>query len=160
MNAIESLPAVVDLLPHRGEMLLLDRVLVVDEPGVTVLAHAGGQTWYADTSNTMPAWIGIELMAQAIAAHVGWRKAQRGLLPQRGVLLGTRAYHCDTHFFEGELEIDANLSFIDESGLGAYRCAIRMGGAVVATANLKVFEPEDFEQFLNAQIFNASMGVS
>ena len=110
MNAIESLPAVVDLLPHRGEMLLLDRVLVVDEPGVTVLAHAGGQTWYADTSNTMHAWIGIELMAQAIAAHVGWRKAQRGLLPQRGVLLGTRAYHCDTHFFEGELEIDASAS--------------------------------------------------
>jgi predicted hotdog family 3-hydroxylacyl-ACP dehydratase len=74
--------------------------------------------------------------------------------------LGTRAYPCATHFFEGELEIDANLSFIDESGLGAYRCAIRMGGAVVATANLKVFEPEDFEQFLNAQIFNASMGAS
>lgn len=152
MNAMVSLPAIVDLLPHRGEMLLLDRLMSVDEQGVTVLAHAGGQSWYADLSNTMPAWIGIELMAQAIAVHVGWRKAQRGLLPQRGVLLGTRSYQCDVAVFEGELEIEASLSFIDESGLGAYRCHIRTGGCLVASSNLKVYEPEDFELFFNSQV--------
>lgn len=152
MNAIASLPAIVDLLPHRGEMLLLDRLMSVNEQGVTVLAHAGVQNWYSDLPNTMPAWIGIELMAQAIAVHVGWRKAQRGLLPQKGVLLGTRSYQCDTAIFEGELEITASLSFIDESGLGAYRCHIFMGGCLVATSNLKVYEPEDFEQFLNSQV--------
>lgn len=152
MTSVSILPAVADLIPHRGSMLLLDRLIAANEHGATALARADCQSWYADAPRTMPAWIGIELMAQTIAAHVGWSKSKSGLAPKQGVLLGTRAYRCDESLFSGELEIEAQLSFMDESGLGAYDCTIRMGGRSVATATVKVFEPDDFKLFLNSQL--------
>ncbi|TXG93231.1 MAG: beta-hydroxyacyl-ACP dehydratase [Rhodocyclaceae bacterium] len=132
-------------------MLLLDHLIAADEQHAVTSVRADAQSWYADTPKTMPAWIGIELMAQTIAVHVGWNKAQQGLPPKQGVLLGTRAYRCDEAVFQGALEVEATLSFMDESGLGAYDCCIRMDGRSVATATVKVFEPEDFQQFFNSQ---------
>lgn len=149
MTTSSIFPAITELLPHRGTMLLLDHLIAADKDHAITLARADGQTWYANTPQTMPAWIGIELMAQTIAVHVGWSKAQKGLPPKQGVLLGTRAYHCDEAVFQGVLEVEAVLSFMDESGLGAYDCSIRMDGRSVATATVKVFEPEDFTQFIN-----------
>lgn len=49
--------------------------------------------WYADESGgDASAWIGIELMAQAIAVHVALDKRRYGLPVKMGALLGTRSY--------------------------------------------------------------------
>lgn len=151
----QAWPAVEDLLPHRGTMLLLDRVEHVDAQHavamVDVASPARAKAWYqdgADAPGTMPAWIGIELMAQAIALHVGWVKAQQQLPPQMGVLLGTRAYRAHVPAFSGELQVRAELEFLDATGLGAYSCSILQHGHAVAQASVKVYEPDDFQAFL------------
>jgi predicted hotdog family 3-hydroxylacyl-ACP dehydratase len=105
--------------------------------------------WYLDERGYMPAWIGIELMAQAVAAHAGLRGWLAGKPPKPGVLLGSRLYRVGASRVAAGtlLRITARVSYADESGFGAYDCAIRDGSAELATATLKVYEPDDAEAF-------------
>jgi len=146
------LPAIEDLIPHRGTMLLLDHVLVFEKESTTTEYVPRADAWYADELGNMPAWVGIELMAQTIAAHIGLVKRSEGAPPKQGALLGTRRYASTcSAFASGEpLRIDAKMIYRDTSGLAAYECRIAVGGNQVASATLKVFEPVDFQSFLEA----------
>ena len=149
-----AFPAIEELLPHRGAMLLLDAVLSGDENSIVVEATVPETAWYLDEQGGMPAWIGIELMAQAIAAHTGLKGRLRGEPPKRGVLLGTRAYHCRVASFRpgSPLQVSARMTYMDEGGFGAFDCTIRNPmSEELASATLKVFEPGDFEAFIAQQ---------
>ena len=139
-----------ELLPHRGTMLLLDRVLEFSAERVSAQYAPRRDAWYADAHGNMPAWLGIELMAQAIAAHVGLLKRSEGKPVAPGILLGTRRYEAQRPAFAAGklLLVSAAVSFRDESGLAAYDCGIEAGGASLARATLKVLEPSDFQSLL------------
>lgn len=154
MNTTTSLPAdfppIEEILPHRGTMLLLDRMTAfTSESGSAEYAPRRDQ-WYSDAQGRMPAWIGLELMAQTIAAHVGLLKRREGAPTRQGALLGTRSYRSTRPAFcpDETLRIEATLVYRDNGGLGAYDCAILLGDETVATATLKVYEPDDFQTFL------------
>lgn len=134
-------------------MLLVDRVVAWDGQHAVVAATPRADAWYSE-QGAMPAWIGVELMAQAIAAHVGLVARSHGRPPNAGVLLGTRQYRAtQSHFDAGtELLITARLNYRDDSGLGAYDSAITLQGAEVATASVNVYEPPDFAAFLKEQL--------
>lgn len=146
------LPAIEDLIPHRGTMLLLDNVLNFENESTTAEYVPCADAWYADELGDMPAWIGIELMAQTVAAHIGLLNRSRGAPIKQGVLLGTRRYiSTRSAFASGELlRIVAKMIYRDTSGLAAYECRIAAGGNEIASATLKVFEPGDFQSFLQA----------
>lgn len=133
-------------------MLLLDRV--VDFSGDCLVAEYAPQptAWYADGAGNMPGWIGIELMAQAVAAHVALKKRLAGLPPKMGALLGTRSYTLASSsgsFPAGQcLRIHVQESFRDESGLAAYDCRIDGAEHPLASSILKVYEPDDFGTFM------------
>lgn len=148
------IPPIEELLPHRGTMRLLDRVLEFDAARIRAECVPRHDAWYADARGNMPAWIGIELMAQAIAAHVGLVKRSEGKPVAPGVLLGTRSYGARSPAFAPgtPLRISAARAFSDASGLAAYDCAIDADGATLASATLKVFEPADFRAFLRTAI--------
>lgn len=143
-------PAIADLLAHRGNMLLIDRILGREVNGIRVLAEVDRSAWYANADGSMSAWIGIELMAQAVAALVGLAAHERGLPPKQGMLLGTREYksHRPTFPAGARLEVVAAEVFKDENGLAAFDAAIELDGEVVARATLKVYEPADFKAAL------------
>ncbi len=139
-----------ELLPHRGTMLLLDRVLEFSAERICAQCTPRRDAWYADSHGNMPAWIGIELMAQAIAAHVGLLKRSEGKPVTPGILLGTRRFEAQRPAFAAGaiLRISAAVSFRDESGLAAYDCKIEADNTALARASLKVLEPEDFQSLL------------
>ena len=85
-------PPIEDVLPHRGTMLLLDRVEAYAPTHVRCSYTPRADAWYADADGAMPAWYGIELMAQTVAAHVGLTARQAGRPPRLGALLGSRAF--------------------------------------------------------------------
>lgn len=154
MSESASFPPIEELIPHCGSMLLLDRVTGF-EGGVAVAEYTPrSEAWYADESGNMPAWIGIEVMAQTVAAHVALTKRLEGLPLKMGVLLGTRAYRASATSFAagGTLLIRVELVLRDPGGLGAYECAIDANGATLATAVLKVYEPENFELFVQGNL--------
>ncbi len=138
----EALPPLENLVPHRPPLLLLDEVLAWDPEGCAATARVDPGAWYAAPDGSMPAWFGIELMAQTISAYSGGRRAGTGAPPRLGYLLGTRSYRCALPAFPpGErLEIQVRVHYQDESGLSAFACEIRRSGEPVADAILKVFE--------------------
>jgi predicted hotdog family 3-hydroxylacyl-ACP dehydratase len=139
-----------EILPHRGTMLLLDAVSACADATLTAHATVRADAWYADADGAMPAWIGIELMAQAIAAHVGLLAMRAGGRARPGVLLGSRSYTALAPAFEpgARLRVEVQEVLRSDAGHGAYECTIDHDGTRVAEAVIKVFQPTDFQAFI------------
>src|SRR4051812_17498745 len=84
------------LIPHRAGMRLIDRVLSVDGDHVVAEVDVPFDGLFV-RDGQVPAWIGIEYMAQAVSAWAGARARGHGGAPRPGLLLGTRRYdvRCD-----------------------------------------------------------------
>jgi len=143
-------PPIEQIIPHRGTMLLLDAVSACSDDALTAHARVRTNAWYADADGAMPAWIGIELMAQAIAAHVGLLALRAGLPARPGVLLGARRYDAFVAAFarDARLGVTVNEVLRGDEGHGAYDCTIAHDGVRCAQATVKVYQPRDFRTFI------------
>ena len=153
-STVFPLAPIESILPHRGTMLLLAGVESWDDECLAAVAHVNPAAWYADTRGNMPAWIGIELMAQAIAAHVGLLSARSGQPARPGVLLGSRKYEAIVPAFEqGQpLRVEARELLRGAEGHGAYECTISAGGQRLANAIIKVYQPTNFQAFIEGSL--------
>jgi predicted hotdog family 3-hydroxylacyl-ACP dehydratase len=140
-----SFPPVTELLPHQGRAVMIDAVLSDTEDRIEVAAHISREHPFFVAGHGVPTWVGIELMAQAIAAHAGLsgRRARRP--PRNGMLLGTRRYQVETAYFpEGmRLDVCAEREFGDsgaDGGVGACTCTIQGGGRILAKATIIIVE--------------------
>lgn len=139
---------IAQLLPHAGDMILLDAVEAFDADSVTTrLRVRPGLLSQADGS--LPAWVGVEIMAQSVAAFAGCHARQAGLPVELGFLLGTRRYQCNVESFAlgSELRIVATRSLQDESGMGVFECHLD-GPGIHAEARLNVFRPPEVARYL------------
>jgi len=139
---------IAEVVPHAGAMILLDAIEHVEAERIVCTRTIGPDALFVDSDGSMPAWMGVELMAQAIAAWAGCcaRAAQRPV--QLGFLLGTRHYSCNVDRFPAGacLRIEAERAFHDEQGMGVFHC--RIGSPDIrAEARLNVFSPPDAEAF-------------
>ena len=137
------------VVPHRGRMLMLDRLLASDADSVRVSALVGADHLFADDQG-VPPWVGIEYMAQAIAAWAGCRALARDEPIRIGFLLGARRYACEPrHFAIGaRLHIEARRELFGDNGMGMFACRILEGESELAHAQIAVFEPPDPAAFL------------
>lgn len=148
-----------DYIPHRGPACWIDRLIEADaEHAVTEsdVPADGRQV----LGGAMPAWAGIELMAQTVAAWAG-ACAQRAGRPVRvGFLLGSRHYvsHCDGFASGSTLRIAAQREFVSDEGLGMFSCSIHCGPALLAQAQVSVFEPHDAAPYLHGLAAGAPGG--
>jgi predicted hotdog family 3-hydroxylacyl-ACP dehydratase len=89
----------------------------------------------------VPAWAGLEYMAQAIAAHSGFAARLRGERPAVGFLLGTRAYSSILSHFPAGAQLTISVEpQIAEGGFASFNCAIETDRPV-ATAVVNVYLP-------------------
>ena len=140
-----------EVVPHRGAMRLVDRVLAWDETTLVaelVVPQAG---LFVDGGG-VPAWIGIEYMAQAIAAWAGSRARRDGRPPGIGFLLGSRRYTCERALFPSgtRLQVRAHCELLGDNGLGMFACVIEADGQTWASANVSVFQPTDAAAYLES----------
>ncbi|WP_321963146.1 hotdog family protein [Paraburkholderia sp. J7] len=149
-STMDVFPPIETIIPHRGTMLLLDSVAACSDESLTALASVRADAWYADAQGAMPAWIGIELMAQAIAAHVGLLSMREGKPARPGVLLGTRRYEAAQAAFASDAPLSVTVSELlrSEEGHGAYGCTIKQDNELLAEATVKVYQPRDFQTFI------------
>jgi len=138
-----------ELLPHAGDMILLEEQVSFDEEHAhaRLTVRPGGPFNRPDGS--LPAWVGIELMAQAVAAYGGCRAKLAGLPIELGFLLGTRSYQCNVeHFPAGVcLDVRAIRSLEDDNGMGVFECHID-GPGIKLEARLNVFRPPEVARYL------------
>ncbi|WP_122664170.1 hotdog family protein [Pseudomonas viridiflava] len=139
-----------ELLPHAGDMILIDEVLSFDEEQIHTRLTVTPGGLLNDANGNMPAWVGIELMAQSVAAYAGCQARLQEQPVVLGFLLGSRKFECNVdHFPAGsELTIHALRSLQDDSGMGVFECRLT-GPAIEAFARLSVYCPPNPDQYLN-----------
>lgn len=139
---------VTDLVPHSGTMSLLSRIVDHGDGWLRAEVEISPDSMFAEESG-VPAWIGLEFMAQTIAAYAGLQERLVGKAPKIGFLLGTRNYSSSADCFAtGEtLTVRAEIEMVAENGLNVFNCEIR-GKNVQAQAVVNVFQPDDADKFL------------
>ena len=137
------------VLPHGPDMLLLDRLAGYTSDSLTCEVDVKPGAKFFDGAG-VPAHVGLEYMAQALGAFTGVARLQQGKPVQLELLLGSRAYQASVARFAAgtTLTVMAKLLFWDPDGVCAFACEIRDGGRVLATAEVKGYEPDDIEPFL------------
>jgi len=130
---------VAELLPHTGKMIWLDKVLAWDEDSVTAELTVRGDALFGG-GNVVPAWAGIEYMAQTIGLYAGIHAKRAGEPIRLGFLLGARRYESNAPAFTigTTLAVRADKVMQDESLL-VFNCLIT-GENVNVSAALNVYQ--------------------
>ncbi|MDR1229268.1 MAG: hypothetical protein LBK55_09710 [Azoarcus sp.] len=137
-------------LPHRGRMVLLDRVLEAGKGRIVCAVTVREDSPFC-RDGKVPAYVGIEYMAQTAGALVGWESREKGEPVKTGFLVSAREYaSCVDGFPAGAvLAVEARDDWRDGGGVGVMDCVIQLPlGTPVARARLTVFQPRDLEAYL------------
>ena len=131
---------VAELIPHSGKMVLLDRIIDCDDNSLSAECVVRDDGLLGN-DKTVPAWAGIEYMAQAIAAYAGMMAKRAGKPVKPGFLLGTRRYNSNVAEFKAGSTLKVRVEkIIQDNALGAFECKIQ-GDGVEVSANLNVYQP-------------------
>lgn len=131
---------IASLIPHTGSMVLLDRIVDYDDQSLKAELAVRGDGLLGD-DQSIPAWVGIEYMAQTIAAYAGVIARQANEPIRLGFLLGTRRYNSNVAVFKvGSILTVWVKKIIQDDNLGVFDCRI-LGEGVEITANLNVYQP-------------------
>lgn len=146
----DTFPPLHALLPHAATMLLLNRLVAVDEDSAWAEIDITPASLFHDGTG-VGCWIGIEYMAQTIAAYAGYHARQRGDTARIGFLLGTRRYECRTAQFTTGSTLLVTAHQLPHSGhvLGAFACTIedKQTRETLAEATVTVFQPDNAQEF-------------
>ena len=122
-------------------MVLLDRVVEFQEDALIaelVVRNDG----LLGTEKEVPAWAGIEYMAQAIGAYVGIKSKLAGQPITLGYLLGTRRYVSNVAGIAVGSVLSVHIKkIIQDDKLGVFDCKIS-GNGIEISANLNVYQPQ------------------
>lgn len=147
-----NLPEPSLLVPHRGDALLLESIDAVRPDGLDASLFVGPSP-FAQGDGALPAWIGPEIMAQAISAFATWRRGPP-FLAKPGLLLGVRRYVTGIAGFQRgvRLTVTVRESTRDDTGIAVFDSVLRVNGLEVAEGTLTVFEPRDVLETLAEQL--------
>jgi len=134
-------PDIRTLVPHAGSMVLLDRLVSVDDEKLCAEVRIRADSLFC-VAGEVGAWVGLEYMAQAIGAFAGHIARKRGEPIKLGYLLGTRCYECTRPEFTVGMLLRIHVKRVlqSENGLASFECRIDDEGGQIAGANLSVLQ--------------------
>ncbi len=142
---------IADFLPHRSPMILLDRILAVGDDHLDSEVVIRPDSPFIE-GGSVGAWVGVEYMAQTIAAFAGIEAVTRGEAVRVGFLLGAREYRSRLPGFPVGLRLRVRVSEVhrEVGGLSVVECKIFRGDTdeVLVEATLTVYEVCDMQSFL------------
>ena len=140
--------SVAELVPHSGRMSLLSEIVDYGDGWLQAEVVISRESTFADALG-VPAWIGLEYMAQAIAAYSGLEERLQGGKPKIGFLLGSRKYECNVERFAiGQtVRVRVQPEMLGSNGLNVFNCELE-GDGISAQAVVNVFQPDDADAFL------------
>jgi len=136
-------PRIIELIPHRPPMLLINQLIEVSQTHSKSGVIIDDQTPFYDSEKGVPAWIGLEYMGQT-AALIAGHQVQQGLSePHLGFLMGSRKYETKTSHFAPltQLIVTCKEGALVGDSLATFNCTISNSQteAILATAMLSVF---------------------
>ncbi|MDU6431740.1 MAG: hotdog family protein [Pantoea sp.] len=139
-----------DYLPHRTPMVLVDHVIAVDDESVhcqVSTAPDGVLAPFLNAQGELPAWFGVEIMAQTVGVWSGWHARRAGAQQiQPGMLLGGRNWRAAAATFPGAITLDITLRLLmRDDRMGSFEGEIRYGDRVLASGRLNTYQPDEQE---------------
>ncbi len=137
------------LVPHSSPMVLIDEIIDAGDDYIVSRITITENSMLLNESGEVPAWVGIEYMAQTISAFAGLEAKRTGEPIKLGFLLGTRRYETSLEAFPKGMVLDvrAQSAYSDASGLDSFYCSLSAENETVATARLNVYQPQDVDSF-------------
>jgi len=111
-----QLDSPTSIIPHKGKMLLLSRIIDFDLDEQTLCAEydiTEDCIFYNPDIKGVPAWAGFEFIAQAVSALSGIRGQTSGEEPKIGYILSVSSMLINSHFFKAGSTVQIN---VKESG--------------------------------------------
>lgn len=134
-------------LPHRSPMLLLESVIAITDDSAhcqTGVNTGGVLAPFLSAKGELPAWYGVELMAQTIGVWSGWHQLQGGENGiALGLLLGVREYHCPYPVFPAAALLDIKISLlIRDTQFGSFEAEILYADQRLAQGRINTYQPD------------------
>ena len=143
-----------EVIKHRKPMRLVDELISFNESSACVLVNINEDSeFYQDAHQGVPSYLGIEYMAQCIAAQAGANELASGRELKLGFLLGTRRYKPMTTYFKRgiTLKVTATRLMEDAAGSSVFDCEIadyNQENTILVQSKVNVFQPEDSAAYL------------
>ncbi|MBO7420210.1 MAG: 3-hydroxylacyl-ACP dehydratase [Spirochaetaceae bacterium] len=146
----------INLLPHKGKMFLLSRVISYDIKSYSITTEYDIKKeciFYEPENDGVPCWVAFELMAQSISAMSGIAHHIRGDSPLPGVILSVVGFDSSVSYFKNNTTVRISVSqdFMDEATrVSRYICRLYTSPddeTPSVTANLSVMEVQNVSAF-------------
>lgn len=144
--------SVAEVVPHRAPMILIDELVAHETDSLITQTNITTDSPYFDeTLNAVPNYVGIEYMAQSVAALAGVEAKKRGDIIRVGFLLGSRKLkmHIPNYQLGESYRTHVSRLYQEESGLAVFDCQIFHHDTLVAEANVNVFQPQDTQTYIS-----------
>jgi predicted hotdog family 3-hydroxylacyl-ACP dehydratase len=143
MKTVESYPGVEDLLYHDHPMILIDKMVEINEEGaVSEVVITDGRLFMKN--GKIPAYVGIEYMAQTIGLYAGAANFDMGLPPDIGFLLGGQeiSLYCD-FYKQGQVLKVVVKKIWDGLKLVQFECSVfdKKDNTLLMNGNINVYSP-------------------
>lgn len=157
LAGLETL-AVSEVIPHRAPMILIDKLKHYAVDTLTTCTHISEHSAYFNsTLNGVPNYVGIEYMAQSIAALAGVEAKLKQDKIRVGFLLGSRKLnlHIPSFVLGKTYHTEVKRLYQEASGLAVFDCHIFIEATatepkiIVASANVNVFQPQDTQAYIH-----------
>jgi len=140
---------VAAFVPHAKPMLLPDRVTGLDADQAVCEWRVREDNVFLVPGHGVPAYIGIEYMAQCVAVHGGACARAGGDPPPQGMLLGTRHYRSSVPYFipGASYQVQCRRLAGGLDGMASFDCRILAEGETIAEGRISVLQNTRGELF-------------
>jgi len=141
LEKLAGMPA-AEFVVHRPPMLLLDRLVEIGPKHAICEWRVREGDVFLTPDRGVPAYIGVEYMAQCNAVYAGARERVYGFPPKLGLLLGTRHFKADVHYFEvgSTYQVKCLELVRNAEGTASFDCQIFCNGKTIVNARLAVLQ--------------------
>ena len=141
LDELIGLPA-SEFVVHRKPMLLLDQLVRIKPESAVCEWRVREDDVFLQAGLGVPAYTGIEYMAQCIAVHGGACEHVLGFPPSQGFLLGTRNYSSSVPYFVlgATYQVKCKRLISNPDGMSSFHCAISTDNQVIVEARISVLQ--------------------
>ena len=140
----------IELLPHKGKMFLLDRAVDVDFDNYSIKTQVDVKEhsmFYDEALGGIPSYVVFEYMAQSISALSGIDNRRRGKPPKVGVILSVSDFKSFIPVLKAGTTVtvlDCQQDIVDK--VFSFNCTAYIGETLVASGKLTVMEVDDLRE--------------
>ncbi|WP_158972350.1 3-hydroxylacyl-ACP dehydratase [Paraglaciecola sp. L3A3] len=146
--------AIEQIVPHDHPMILVDELVSYSASSAccSVKIHPESN-FYNSEKKSVPAYVGLEYLAQTIAAYANALNIDDGGEVALGFLVSARNYVANVSEFKLGTTLTTSVTklFKEDNGLSVFDCTILHNDEVIVEAKINVYEPEDPSLYLTEQ---------